>query len=394
MISVEILKGAAALDAIPEEWERLVGDSFTAAFSNPGWHLAWVDAFPQQRIAVVTARDEGRLVGILPLARFRTDARGLYFTEVAPLARGDYLPPVVAPEYVATALPAMLDAAFAHFGRRGVFWWPNIPVTDPSVPVLREYFQAHKMPFVEDREVAPRLRLDGCDFAAAEKMWSSSHRIDVRRQRKRLAEKGPVSLWQPATYAEADAALTEFFKVHDDKWLAQGFPGRFQDPKQQQHFRAIFKRLWGRGLLFSTVRCGDVDVSYGVAFFAGGWVQWYRPSYRSEFHNFSPSKIHIALLVEEACRLHWQGIDFLLGEEPYNNLWSNEKMEVVSIHAGFSQWAPSYFWFTRGKPYVKRRLVLYYMRTQVWWQRRKMPKESKAAQAPDEGGQGPDKTTK
>jgi CelD/BcsL family acetyltransferase involved in cellulose biosynthesis len=239
MISVEILKGAAALDAIPEEWERLVGDSFTAAFSNPGWHLAWVDAFPQQRIAVVTARDEGRLVGILPLARFRTDARGLYFTEVAPLARGDYLPPVVAPEYVATALPAMLDAAFAHFGRRGVFWWPNIPVTDPSVPVLREYFQAHKMPFVEDREVAPRLRLDGCDFAAAEKMWSSSHRIDVRRQRKRLAEKGPVSLWQPATYAEADAALTEFFKVHDDKWLAQGFPGRFQDPKQQQHFRAI-----------------------------------------------------------------------------------------------------------------------------------------------------------
>src|SRR5271166_7205908 len=236
MISVQVSEGKSALEAVSNEWETLVGDSFTTAFSQPAWFFAWLDAFPPRKIAVVTARDGDRLVGILPLARFRTDARGLYFTEVAPLARGDYQPPIVAPEYAASALPAMLDAAFAHFGRRGVFWWPNIPVTDPSLQVLREYFQAHKMPFVEDREVAPRLRLDGCDFAGAEKLWSSSHRIDVRRQRKRLAEKGPVSLWQPATYAEADAALTEFFQVHDEKWLAQGLPGRFQSPAEQKHF--------------------------------------------------------------------------------------------------------------------------------------------------------------
>jgi CelD/BcsL family acetyltransferase involved in cellulose biosynthesis len=371
MISVQVSEGKSALEAISNEWENLVGDSFTAAFSHPGWFFAWLDAFPPKKIAVVTARDGNRLVGVLPLARFRTDARGLYFTEVAPLARGDYQPPIVAPEWVSSALPAMLDAAFAHFGRKGVFWWPNIPVTDPSVPVLRDYLQAHNMPYVEDREVAPRLRLDGCDFAAAEKIWSSSHRIDIRRQRKRLAEKGPVSLWQPATLAEAQLALTEFFRVHDEKWLAQGFPGMFQRPEAQRHFRAIFERLWGHGLLFSTVRCGDIDVSYSVSFFAGGWVQWYRPSYRSEFHNFSPSKIHIALLVEEACRLHWQGVDLLLGEEPYKNTWTNDKMEVVSFHAGFSKWAPSYLWFTRGKPYVKQKLVIHYMRAQAWLQKRR-----------------------
>lgn len=371
MISVQVSEGKSALEAISNEWENLVGESFTAAFSNPGWFFAWLDAFPPKKIAVITARDGNRLVGILPLARFRTDARGLYFSEVAPLARGDYQPPIVAPEWVSTALPAMLDAAFAHFGRRGVFWWPNIPVTDPSVPVLRDYLRANKMPYVEDREIAPRLRLDGCDFAAAEKLWGSNHRTDVRRRRRRLAEKGPVSLWQPATYAEADAALSEFFRVHDEKWLAEGLPGRFQDPVEQKHFRAIFQRLWGHGLLFSTVRCGDVDVSYAVAFFAGGWIQWYRPSYRKEYDSYSPGKIHVALLVEEACRLHWHGIDFLLGDEPYKSLWSNEKMEVVGFHAGFSQWAPSYFWFSRGKPYVRQKLVLHYMRAQAWLQKRR-----------------------
>ena len=169
MISVQVSEGKSALEAISNEWENLVGDSFTAAFSHPGWFFAWLDAFPPKKIAVVTARDGNRLVGVLPLARFRTDARGLYFTEVAPLARGSHQPPIVAPEWVSSALPAMLDAAFAHFGRKGVFWWPNIPVTDPSVPVLRDYLQAHNMPYVEDREVAPsasqpprRLRFRGC----------------------------------------------------------------------------------------------------------------------------------------------------------------------------------------------------------------------------------------
>jgi CelD/BcsL family acetyltransferase involved in cellulose biosynthesis len=388
MISVQISEGAAALEAISKEWQDLVGDSFTAAFSHPGWFLAWLEAYPPQTIAVVTARDGDRLVGILPLARFRTDARGFFFTEIAPLARGDYQPPVVAPEYVAEALPAMLDAAIKHFGRRGVFWWPNIPVTDPSVPVLREYFQRHKMPFVEDREMAPRLRLDGCDFAGAEKIWSASHRIDVRRQRKRLAEKGPVSLWQPATLAEAQLALTDFFRVHDEKWLAQSLPGMFQRPAAQRHFRAIFDRLWGHGLLFSTVRCGDLDVSYSVSFFAGGWVQWYRPSYRHEFHNLSPGKIHLALLVEEACRLHWQGIDLLLGEEPYKHAWTNEKMEVIGFHAGFSKWSPSYFWFSRGKPYVRQRFVISYFRAQAWLQQRKLGKKSKDGEK--KPGAGPD----
>ena len=372
MISIEVSEGRSALEALSKEWTDLLGNSFATAFSQPAWYLAWLDAFPVQKIAVITARENNRLVGVLPLARFRTDSRGLYFSEVAPIARGDYQPPVIAEGMTATVLPAMLDKTITHFGRRGVFWWPNIPVTDPGLEILRTYFKSRNMPFVEDREIAPRLRLDGRDFVAAEKLWSSSHRVDVRRQRKRLAEKGPVSLWVPSSLAEAEPVLEEFFQVHDEKWLAQGFPGRFQQPEQQKHFRSIFKHLWGRGLFFSTVRCGDLNVSYGVAFFAGGWIQWFRPSYRSEFHNFSPSKIHIALLVEEACKMQWQGIDFLLGEEPYKKAWSNETMEVVGLHAGFSEWAPSYFWFSRGKPYVKQKLAVKYMRARAWVQKQKL----------------------
>ena len=371
MISIDITEGRTALLALTPEWKDLVGDSFTAVSSQPAWYLAWLDAFHTKHPTFITARHQGKLVGVLPLTRFRTDSRGLYFTQVAPFARADYQPPVVAPEFLTQALPALLDAAIRRFGKYGVFWWPNIPVTDPSVDVLRSFFRERRMPFVEEGEVAPRLRLDGRDFPALEKAWSSSHRIDVRRQRKRLAAaQGPLSLWIPSSVDEAEPVLTEFFRVHDQKWLAQGFPGLFQQPEQQRHFRAMLTRLWGQGLLFSTVRCGNLDVSYSFGFFSGRWAQWYRPSYRSDFHNFSPSKVHIALLLEKACAEQWQGIDFLLGGEPYKDVWADETLHVTSFLAGFGAWRPSYLWFSRGKPFFRRHLSVTRLRIQAWFQSR------------------------
>lgn len=368
MLSVQLSSGVEAIQALTDEWTALAGDSFTSAFAQPGWHLAAIDAFPRRKITVITAREGDRLVGVLPLCRIPTDARGLYFNLVGPPGRGDYQAFVLDPPAAPQALPAMLEAALCHYGRHGVYWFPNLPAQDASLDVLRDFLKSHRLPSMEDRESAPRLRIDGADFAALERTWPSSHRKDVRRQRKRLAEKGPVELWQPSTLEEALPVLEEFFKVHDAKWLSQGFPGMFHDPAQRNHFKAILRHLWNRGAHFSTIRCGDTDVSYHFGFFSGGWIQWYRPSYRHEFGGYSPSKIHIAMLIERACERGWQGFDFLLGAEGYKTLWCNEETGIVNLHAGFHRWAPSYFWFSRGKPFVRGKLQAHYFRARAWMQ--------------------------
>jgi CelD/BcsL family acetyltransferase involved in cellulose biosynthesis len=211
------------------------------------------------------------------------------------------------------------------------------------------------MPCEESVAMFPRLSLNGRDIDAVESEWTASHRKDIRRQRKRLAaERGPVSLWQPASVEEAEPVLTEFFRVYNEKWLTQGCPDIAFDAKRQGRFRALLRDMWGSGVHFSTVRCGDIDVSYHFGFLAGGWLQWYCPSYRPEFRAYSPGKIHVTMLIEEACRSKWLGVDFLLGEETYKHLWANDSMEVVNFQAGFHSLAPSYFWFTRGKRWAKR----------------------------------------
>ena len=368
MISVNVSSGTEAIQALAGEWEALIAGSFAAVFAQPAWHLAAMDALPRRDLSVIAARENGRLVGVLPLARIPTDARGLYLTLIGPPGRGDYQPIVLDPDSTVDALPPMLEAAFDRYGRQGVYWLPNIPSTDPALPALRKFLDENSMPYVEERESAPRLRFPTTDFASLEQTWPASHRKDVRRQRKRLADRGAVALWQPSSLEDAEPVLAEFFRVHDDKWMSQGFPGMFQDAAQRDYFRAILRRLWGRGAHFSTIRCGSIDVSYHFGFSSGGWLQWYRPSYRPEFAAYSPSKIHIAMLIEEACRLGYTGFDFLLGAEDYKTLWCNEEVEVVNIHAGFHAWDPKYFWFSRGKPFVRERLQMTYLRARAWMQ--------------------------
>ena len=66
MVSVHLAEGQQAIEPIAREWESLVGEAFTSAFSRPGWLLAAVDAYQPKTFVVITAREGDRLVGVLP----------------------------------------------------------------------------------------------------------------------------------------------------------------------------------------------------------------------------------------------------------------------------------------------------------------------------------------
>ncbi len=352
MITTEIIEDGAGLQTIADEWDGLVADSFGAVFSRPAWHLAWLDAFPPRRIALVTVRVSGRLVGVLPLSLVKSDIRGLYLPVVAPIARGDYQVPIVKPEVAQEAVPAMLDAAVRRFGRRAVYWFANIPECEPTLPILISYLRKQRMVYATTTEVAPRLAIGGRSYDEIEGSWSARHRKEVRHKRRRLAAKGELSLWRPESLEEALAALEQFFVVHDEKWLSQGQPGRFHNPRHRRHFVAIVRRLWNQGLQFTALRCGGADVFTSICFVSDGWVLLYRPALRLAYAKFSPGTVFVSMLLEEACRTGMKGIDFLLGAEPFKFRWSNNVLRVVGLHAAFSSWSPAYQWFARGKPYL------------------------------------------
>jgi CelD/BcsL family acetyltransferase involved in cellulose biosynthesis len=354
--SIEVLEGVEPIRAFAQQWDAAVPPSFTAALGQSAWYLTYQEVFPTKRFAIVVARLNGRIVGLLPLSMERTDARGLYFSQVTTFARGDYQPPIVDPALADRIVPALLDAAIRHFGRGYVYRWAAIPATDASAKILPSYLDSHDMSWARHTENASRLNINGRTYEQIEAGWSKSHRGDVRRQRKRLAEKGTLKLFEPDSLNDAIALLHEFFDVHDEKWLSQGQPGRFRDPVERRHFETILRSMWKRGAILNAVRCGDVNVSFAFGFFSDGWVQWYRPSYRMQYENFSPGKVHVAMQFEDACSRGWKGLDFLTGAEGYKAQWSDERLEVYDFYSCCRSWSPAYLWFTKGKPFVRERV--------------------------------------
>lgn len=316
-------------------------------------------------LAVVTAREGERLVGVLPLGRTRTDWRGMYFPRVGLFARGDFQPPVVDPRFMSTILPRMLDRGREILGERHGLWWPNLIEGSDALDLIRAYCRDRGMPWVEEREPAPRLQINGRPLAEVEQSWSASHRGDVRRQRRRIEEKGSVTVWEPESFEEAEPILEEFFEVHDGKWLAQGYPGMFANPANRRLYRSALRRLMGRGAHFSILKIGDVNVSYIFGFLVGQWLQIYRPTFRPEFANVSPSKVHLAMLLERGCNQGWRGIDFLLGAEPYKLQWSSSNVEAITLTAGASRVAPSYLWFGTLRPALRDRYAGHFARVKA-----------------------------
>jgi CelD/BcsL family acetyltransferase involved in cellulose biosynthesis len=352
VLTIHIARDRQALQAIAADWEALVGESYTATFSRPPWHLAWLEAYPPLGIALVSARSDGRLVGVLPLALVRSDVRGLYLPLVTSIARGDYQPPIVDPAMAAEVLPAMLDTAMEHFGSRSVYVFPNIPAKEPTLEILLSWLRSRGMAYAMTTDIAPRIRIGGRSYAQLEGTWSARHRREVRYKRRRLETLGDVRLWQPRTLEEALEAMQDFFAIHDEKWLSQGHPARFHDASSRRYFLAVARHLWNRGLHLSALRCGTANVYYSVSFISGGWVLLYKPASRIEYHKYSPGTVFISLLLEHACRSAWEGIDFLLGTEEFKSHWSNEALPVVSLCAASRARSLAFQWFTRGRPYL------------------------------------------
>lgn len=126
-LSITILEGASAIESVAAEWDEALPQSFTAALSQSSWYLAWQQAFPPKRAVAVVAREGNRLVGLLPMALVKTDARGLYFRQATTYAGGDYQSPVIASGAGPEVLPALLDASLEYFGRRIVYRFASIP---------------------------------------------------------------------------------------------------------------------------------------------------------------------------------------------------------------------------------------------------------------------------
>ena len=171
---------------------------------------------------------------------------------------------------------------------------------------------------------APFLNLSS--FESFDHLVSTLHkqlRQELRRQPRRLSELGDLE-FHILGQNEAEVAmemLPRFLETHGARWP--------QAYKPRNFYKNLIQCCLPEGILHISVfkSCGNA-ISWHIGFMHKKRFYYYVPAFDHRMATYSPGKVHLAKLIEEAVRGGVEVFDFLTGQEPYKLEWTNGSIQL------------------------------------------------------------------
>ena len=310
------------IEALVDEWERLAQHTKASPFLWPGWIGAWWRAFGSGRLQVLTAYEDGRLTGVLPLRRFRG---ALSSTTNSNTPLFGFL---AANE---TAVKQLLHALFSQKPRR-----VDLSYMSPTgvSPARAAADAARYRVFTESIQAAPYVAIDG-DWEAYESGLRRKFRSELRRRRRRLEEEGQLTLEVSDGKERLDELLEEGFRVEGSGW--KGAQGTSIDSRPATRrfwteaarwaagrgwLRLAFLRLDGRALAFDY--CLEHDKTHYLL----------KTGYDPAYGKVGPGMIMRHLMLARAFSEGIATYDFLgIGSDySWKQEWASAQQERLFLH--------------------------------------------------------------
>jgi CelD/BcsL family acetyltransferase involved in cellulose biosynthesis len=311
------------IEPLVGEWELLARQANASPFLWPGWMEAWWHAFGAGRLQILTVHQHGRLAGVLPLRRV---GGALSSTTNPDTPLFGFL---AANEAAAEKL---VQALFSQNARR--IDLSLLLAEDTGLSLTRAAGDAERYRVLtESIRGLPYVAIDGTSWDEYEKGLSKSLRGDVRRQRRRLEEKGHLTLDVRDGTEGLDELLEEGFGLEGSGWKDAEGTSIKANPATRRFYtevarwasergwlRLIFLRLDGRALAF------DYLLEFNRTCY--GLKTGYDPAYG----RFSPGKVLRYLMVARAFSEGLAAYELLGVLEPWKQKWTNAWRELQSLH--------------------------------------------------------------
>lgn len=321
------------------EWEGLARRSNASPFLWPGWMKAWWHAFGAGRLQILTVYQNGHLAGVLPLRRLRGALRS---TTNAHTPLFGFL---AANEAAASKLA---QALFSQNASR--IDLSHLLAEDIGLFLTRAAGDARRYRvFTESIPALPYVAIDGTSWDAYEKGLHKNHRGDSRRQRRRLEEKGHLTLDVRDGTEGLNGLLEEGFRVESSGWKgaegtsikAHPATRRFYTEvarwaSERDWLRLAFLRLDGRALAFDY--CLELDRTHYLL----------KTGYDPAYERFSPGKVLRYLMLVRAFSEGLAAYELLGVVDPWKQKWASACRELQSLH----MFAPTGLGFLNRPAYV------------------------------------------
>lgn len=293
-------------------WEDLYQRSPHATpFQSPAWQRAILDS-PEasRRLRLFSARAGGKLVTMLPL-----QSRGVTVLRSAGAMLGDYLDPLVDPEYAQLAWPALLQAVRElQPGRTLVL--ENLREETISKPDLESFANDAGFQVEAEQQTVSRIALRPTWEAYLASLGSHQRKELRRKLSKAETQAGAVlqSCADPESiniHLNGTIALFEGSgggKARKAKWL---FP---------RHFAACAPQLAASGRLvlhklFLEDRLAAALIGLPTA---SGQILW-NTAYDPAFKLWSPGIVLFAMVIRRSIEQGHKSIDLLRGQNDYKS---------------------------------------------------------------------------
>jgi CelD/BcsL family acetyltransferase involved in cellulose biosynthesis len=351
-LSRHVVTDPDELASMRGEWEQLLANSSANEPSlSPDWILAWWRVFGQlegRRLRVLTVRNDGRLVGLIPmLTRVASHPPGISLRRLELVPSGEAEADEICSEYIGliadrghefAVAQAFADAvADGELGRFGELVLPAMDGEQFAPAFVASALHRRGLSVnVTARHWSPYVPLPDSWDAYLEAL-APSRRYRVRRSVRAFESwaKGPPTL----TFAKSSSDLVRLRAVlerlHAERWSEAGKPGVFASERFRSFHDELIPALFERGAL----EIGSLDVRGEpvAAFYNFVW------NGKSYFYQGGrkldvPNQIRLGLvmhaaIIRNAIERGLREYDFLSGTSRYKVELALRARPIVSIRA-------------------------------------------------------------
>jgi CelD/BcsL family acetyltransferase involved in cellulose biosynthesis len=311
-----------SLIPLANEWNSLLSDSITHVpflryeYLSTWWSTRGGGEWPHAGLALVTAHEGDRLLGIAPLFHDKNLDGEPALLLLGSIEISDYLDLIVRPQDLPVFLSGLLDTLVkSPPSDWRVLDWQNLLQDSPTLPALES--QAIRRGWSFSREVtyhSPAIPLPG-DFETYLCSLDKKQRHEIRRKMRRAEESGRGVRW----YVVQDATTLEM-EVESLMTLMAQEPGKaaFLTPPMREQMRLFCQTAFNQGYLqlaFLEVDGQKAAAYLDIDYLDRIWV--YNSGVDRRYMDISPGWVLLGYLLQWANENKKHEFDFMRGSEDY-----------------------------------------------------------------------------
>lgn len=312
-----------SLVSFADEWNNLLRESSSDSpflrfeYLREWWAALGGGEWSQATLAVVTAHDEEKLIGVAPLFQTTNRDGESALMLLGSIEISDFLDLIVRPSDLTPFLSGLLDLLASSPASSGfaLLDWYNVLETSPTLAALEAESAQRGWRFnSEVYQPAPSIPLPA-DFESYLAAIDKKQRHEIRRKLRRAAENDlPVRWYLVTDESTLDAEMESFFTLMAQDPKKEIFLTPTMRAQMQSTAKVALQNGW---LWLAFLEVDGVKAAGALNFDYGNRLWGYNSGVNRAFNELSPGWVLLAHSLQWAIKHGRIEFDFMRGNEDY-----------------------------------------------------------------------------